>query len=157
MSSLQLLVQWYNKLKQTVLEVELPLIRTELESIDGQLTRAESDLTWQDPDCWSFISTTKDLVHDLVHRVSRAKENCKAIQSMMKGWSKQAMFCRKDNKKGSLIQLEERGERVNKKYSSMKKDGDSIHQLVQVHMARCMIMIVHYRFFSCILVLLYCK
>ncbi|XP_074510014.1 dynein axonemal heavy chain 11 [Sebastes fasciatus] len=130
-SSLQLLVQWYNKLKQTVLEVELPLIRAELESIDLQLMRAESDQTWQDPDCWSFISATKDLVHDLVSRVSRAKENCEAIQSMMKGWSKQAMFCRRDNKKGSLIQLEDRGDRVNKKYSSMKKDGDSIHKLVQ--------------------------
>ncbi|XP_034084207.1 dynein heavy chain 11, axonemal [Gymnodraco acuticeps] len=130
-SSLQLLVQWYNKLKQTVLEVELPLVRAELESIDVQLTRAESELTWKDPDCWSFISTTKDLAHNLVGRVSRAKENCEAIQSMMKGWSKQAMFCRKDNKKGSLIQLEDRGDRVNRKYSSMKKDGDSIHKLVQ--------------------------
>lgn len=131
-SSLQLLVQWYNKLKQTVLEVELPLVRAELESIDVQLTRAESELTWKDPDCWSFISTTKDLAHNLVGRVSRAKENCEAIQSMMKGWSKQAMFCRKDNKKGSLVQLEDRGDRVNRKYSSMKKDGDSIHKLVQV-------------------------
>uniref|UniRef100_A0A8D3CJW0 Dynein axonemal heavy chain 11 n=1 Tax=Scophthalmus maximus TaxID=52904 RepID=A0A8D3CJW0_SCOMX len=133
-SSLQLLVQWYNKLKQTVLEVELPLIRAELESIDVQLTRAETDLTWQDLDCGSFISTTKDLVQDLVCRVSRAKENCNAIQSLMKLWSKQAMFCRKDNKRGSLIQLEDRGDRVNKKFSGTKKDGDSIHELVQDNM-----------------------
>ncbi|GAA6224990.1 dynein heavy chain 11, axonemal-like isoform X1 [Lates japonicus] len=130
-STLQLLVQWYNMLKQTVLEAELPLIRAELESIDLQLTRAETDLTWQDLDCRSFISTTKDLVQDLVCRVSRAKENCEAIQSLMKGWSKQAMFCRKDNKRGSLIQLEDRGDSVSKKYSGMKKDGDSIHRLVQ--------------------------
>uniref|UniRef100_A0A3B4YI13 Dynein axonemal heavy chain 11 n=1 Tax=Seriola lalandi dorsalis TaxID=1841481 RepID=A0A3B4YI13_SERLL len=133
-TSLQLLVQWYNKLKQTVLEVELPLIQAELESIDLQLTRAETDLTWQDVDCRSFISTTKDLVQDLVCRVSRAKENCEAIQSLMKGWSKQAMFCRKDNKRGCLIQLEDRGDRVNKKYRDMKKDGDSIHELVQENM-----------------------
>ncbi|KAM6995333.1 dynein axonemal heavy chain 11 [Tautogolabrus adspersus] len=135
MSSLQLLVQGYNKLKQTVLEVELPLIRAEMEFVDLQLKRAESDLMWQDPDCWSFISTTKDLVYGLVCRVSEAKENCEAIQSMMKGWIRQAMFCRKENKKGSLIQLEDRDERVNKKYSSMKKDGNSIHKLVQENMA----------------------
>ncbi|XP_071325394.1 dynein axonemal heavy chain 11 isoform X2 [Trachinotus anak] len=133
-SSLQLLVQWYNKLKQTVVEVELPLIRAELGAIDLQLTRAETDLTWQDVDCRSFISTTKDLVQDLVGRVSRAKENCEAIQSLMKGWNKQAMFCRKDNKRGSVIQLDDRGDRVNKKYGSMKKDGDSIHELVQENM-----------------------
>ncbi|XP_008293045.1 dynein heavy chain 11, axonemal [Stegastes partitus] len=135
LSSLQLLVQWYNKLKQTVLEVELPLIRAELESVDLELTRAETSLTWQDQDCWSFISTTKHLVQDLVSRVSRAKENCDGIQSVMKGWSKQAMFCRKDNKKGSLIQLEERGDCVGKKNGSMTKDGDVIHELVQENMA----------------------
>lgn len=158
MSILQLLAQWYNGLKQTVLEVELPLIRGELESIDVQLTRVESDLTWQDPDCWSFISTTKDLVHDLVCRVSRAKENCEAIQTMMKGWSKQAMFCRKDNKKGSLIQLEDREDRVNEKYSLMKKDGDSIHKLIQVYMVGFIILfpIIHHRF-SMNTMLLYCK
>lgn len=128
-------MQWYNKIKQTVLEVELPLIRAKLEAIDLQLTRAESDLTWQDPDCWNFIRTVKDLVYDLACRVGKAKENCEAIQSMMKGWSKQVMFCRKDNKKGSLIQLEDREERVNKKYSSMKTDGDSIHKMVQVSVA----------------------
>lgn len=149
MSSLQLLVQWYNKLKQTVLEVELPLIRAELESIDVQLTRAETDLTWQDLDCGSFISTTKDLVQDLVCRVSRAKENCNAIQSLMKLWSKQAMFCRKDNKRGSLIQLEDRGDRVNKKFSGTKKDGDSIHELVQVPMAKFMIKFTFVWYRSC--------
>lgn len=156
MSSLQLVVQWYNRLKQTVLGVELPLIRTELELIDVQLTRAECDLTWQDPDCWSFISTTKNLVHDLVCRVSRVKENCEAIQSMMKGWTKQAMFCRKDNKKGSLIQLEDREDCVSKKYSSMKKDGDTIHKLVQVRVAGFIIIFTlkRSRFFMIVLLLL---
>ncbi|XP_019220092.2 LOW QUALITY PROTEIN: dynein heavy chain 11, axonemal [Oreochromis niloticus] len=133
-NSLQLLVQWYNKLKQTVLEVELPLIRAELESVDLQLSRAETSLTWQDEDCWSFISNTKHLVQDLFFRVNRVRENCDAIQSVMKRWSKQAMFCRKDNKKGSLIQLDERGDSLRKKYSSMKNDGDYIHGLVQENM-----------------------
>ncbi|XP_030605544.1 dynein heavy chain 11, axonemal [Archocentrus centrarchus] len=134
MNSLQLLVQWYNKLKQTVLEVELPLIRAELESVNLQLLRAETSLTWQDKDCWSFISDTKHLVQDLVCRVNRARANCDDIQSVMKRWSKQAMFCRKDNKRGSLIQLEDRGDSFRKQYSSMKKDGEFIHERVQENM-----------------------
>ncbi|KAG7460463.1 dynein heavy chain 11, axonemal-like isoform X1, partial [Solea senegalensis] len=133
-SSLQLLVQWYNKLKMTVLAVELPLIRAELDSIDLQLMRAETDFTWQDLDCGSFISTTKDLVQDLAGRVCKVKDNCEAIQSLMKEWRKQAMFCRKDNKRGSLIQLEDRGDRVNKKYNAIMKDGAAVHKLVQENM-----------------------
>uniref|UniRef100_A0A665V5K8 Dynein, axonemal, heavy chain 11 n=1 Tax=Echeneis naucrates TaxID=173247 RepID=A0A665V5K8_ECHNA len=133
-NGLQLLVQWYNKLKLTVLEVELPLIQHELETIDLQLARAETDLTWQDVDCWSFISTTKGLVQDLACRVTRAKENCETIQSLMKGWNKQTMFSRKDNRRGSLIQLEDKGDHVSKKYLGIKKDGDAIHGLVQENM-----------------------
>ncbi|XP_028983813.1 dynein axonemal heavy chain 11 isoform X2 [Betta splendens] len=130
-SNVQQLVQQYNQVRQTVLEVELPLIRAELESIDLLLTRAETDLTWQHQDCWSFVRTSKDVVQDLACRVSKAKENCKSIQSVMKGWSKHSMFCRKDSKKGSLIQLEDRRDHVNKKYNSMKQDGDYIHGLIQ--------------------------
>ncbi|MEQ2177649.1 hypothetical protein GOODEAATRI_005699 [Goodea atripinnis] len=128
----KLVVQWYNHLKMTALEVELPLIRADLAAVDLQLAKAETSLTWQDQDCWSFIQTTKHLVQDLAHRVSRAKENFDTIQSVVKGWSKKAMFSRKDNKKSSLIQLESRTEYISKEYSSMKRDGDFIHQLIQV-------------------------
>lgn len=132
LSSLQLVAQWYNKMKRTVLEVELPLIRAELTSVDLELSRAESVLTWQDPDCWSFIGAAKDQVHNLACRVGAAKEKCEAIQSTMKTWAKQTMFCRRDNKKSSLIQLEDRQDRVHRKFSSMKRDGELIHKLVQV-------------------------
>lgn len=125
-----------------MLEVELPLIRPELKSIDLHLMTAESDLTWQDLDCWSFITTTKDLVYDLVCRVGRTKENCEAIQSVMKGWRKQGLFCRKDNKKGLLMQLEDREDRVSKKYSSLKKDSDFIYKMIQVHVAIFMIIFI---------------
>ncbi|XP_055083623.1 dynein axonemal heavy chain 11 isoform X2 [Periophthalmus magnuspinnatus] len=133
--SLQLLVEDYNKLKHTVLAVEFPLIRAKMEVIDTELARAELDLTWQDPGCWDFIRTTKDLVHDLVQRVSKAKENCQAIQTIMKAWCKQAMFFRKDNRKGSLIHIEERAEHVRRMNSSVKKEAELIHQLVQENQA----------------------
>ncbi|XP_037532275.1 dynein heavy chain 11, axonemal [Nematolebias whitei] len=131
-SSLHLLVQWYNNVK-SMLEVELPLIKSELQTIDLLLVKAETSLTWQDQDCWGFIETTKDCVKDLAQQVSKAKENCDAIQSVMKRWSKNVMFCRKD-KKGSLIQLDDRADYIKKMYSSMKKDGDFIHQLLEENM-----------------------
>lgn len=115
--------------------MELPLIKAELQAVDLLLVEAETSLTWQDQECWSFIQTSKQRVQDLAQRVSRAKDNCDAIRSVMKSWSKKVMFCRKDNKKGSLIQLDDRTDCVKKMYSSMTKDGEFIHQLVQVCMA----------------------
>lgn len=142
MSSLHLLVQWYNNVK-SMLEVERPLIKSELQTVDLLLVKAETSLTWQDQDCWGFIKTTKHRVRDLAQRVSRAKENCDAIQSVMTRWSKNVMFCRKDNKKGSPIQLDDRTDYVKKMYSSMKKDGDFIHQLLKVCKAAYILYLLH--------------
>ena len=46
LANLDLTVQWYNKVRQTVLEVEFPLVEGQIEGIDGQLQRAESELNW---------------------------------------------------------------------------------------------------------------
>ncbi|XP_023819910.1 dynein heavy chain 11, axonemal [Oryzias latipes] len=129
--SLQVLVECYNTLKLTMLKVELPLIKAELDAIDSLLTKAETSLTWQDQDSWGFIRTTKDLVQDLSSRISRAKENFEVIKSLTKKWSKQTMFCREDTRKGLPMPLDDRANNVSKKYISMKHDGDLIHEKIQ--------------------------
>lgn len=45
--NLDLTVYWYNKVRQTVLEVEYPLIEHQLAEIDLQLHKAENELTWK--------------------------------------------------------------------------------------------------------------
>ena len=44
--NLDLVVRWYNKVRNSVLEVEYPLIEGQLEEIDNQLLQAEKDLNW---------------------------------------------------------------------------------------------------------------
>lgn len=46
LGSLDLIVKWYNKIRETVLEVEFPLIENRLKEIDEQLLKAETDLNW---------------------------------------------------------------------------------------------------------------
>ncbi|KAL4669500.1 hypothetical protein H8959_008054 [Pygathrix nigripes] len=72
--NLDLLVQGYNKLKQTLLEVEYPLIEDELRAIDEQLTAATMWLTWQD-DCWAYIERMRAATSELEHRVERTQSN----------------------------------------------------------------------------------
>jgi len=58
-TNLDLLVLWYNKIRRTVLEVEFPIIESQLAVIDQQLERGESGLDWTDDskDEWGcFIS-----------------------------------------------------------------------------------------------------
>lgn len=46
-ANLELMVTWYNKILCTVLEVEYPLIQSQLENIDVQLREAEETLNWK--------------------------------------------------------------------------------------------------------------
>ena len=45
-ANLDLTVAWYNKVRSTVLEVEFPLIESQLDDIDKQLQQAEQSLNW---------------------------------------------------------------------------------------------------------------
>uniref|UniRef100_A0A5F9CH25 Dynein axonemal heavy chain 17 n=1 Tax=Oryctolagus cuniculus TaxID=9986 RepID=A0A5F9CH25_RABIT len=51
--SLELIVGWYNEIKTTVMEVEFPLIKSELEAIDVKLLSAETTLFWNSEGDWS--------------------------------------------------------------------------------------------------------
>ena len=43
---LDLTVAWYNEIRETVLEVEYPIIERQLQDIDAQLMQAEQSLDW---------------------------------------------------------------------------------------------------------------
>uniref|UniRef100_A0A9L0SQL6 Dynein axonemal heavy chain 17 n=1 Tax=Equus caballus TaxID=9796 RepID=A0A9L0SQL6_HORSE len=44
--NLELIVGWYNEIKTTVMDVEFPLVKSELEAIDVKLLSAETTLFW---------------------------------------------------------------------------------------------------------------
>ncbi|XP_058249288.1 dynein axonemal heavy chain 11 [Hemibagrus wyckioides] len=130
-SSLQLLVQLYNKVRHMAVDAEVSLMKAEVEAIDMQLYRAETDLTWQDQGCFSYICQVKDMVYKMERKLQKTRDNVEMIKELMKGWSKQPIFCRKDCKKDTLLMMEDRAARVEKKYSSIRKDGETIHSLLQ--------------------------
>ncbi|XP_062979874.1 dynein axonemal heavy chain 11 [Elgaria multicarinata webbii] len=129
--NLELVVQWYNKVKQTVLEVEYPLIEKELRTADDQLKEAEEVFTWQEENCWEYIEFVKAKVHDLEQRLQKSKDNVKIIQQILKCWMEQPLFSRKDNKKEALLNLEDKDDRLAKKFMSFQEDGYRIHRLVE--------------------------
>ncbi|XP_042629279.1 dynein beta chain, ciliary-like [Cyprinus carpio] len=134
LGSLHLLVQRYSKLKQTALEVEAAHMRDEMETVEWHIHRAETGLTCQDQNSWDYICTLKDTVYQLETRLQKTKDNIDMMEVLMNGWSKQPMFCRKDHKKESTLQLDVRAARVAKTYNNLRKDGETIHNLSQENM-----------------------
>ncbi|XP_060638089.2 dynein axonemal heavy chain 11 [Anolis sagrei] len=129
--NLELIVQWYNKVKQTVLEVEYPLIEKELIIADDQLKQAEEVFTWEEDNCWEYIEFLKVLIHDLEQRLQKSKDNIKTIQQIMKSWMEHPLFSRKDNRKEALLNLDDKEEKLAKKFMSFQEDGRKIHTFVK--------------------------
>jgi dynein heavy chain len=48
LANLDMMVRWYNKVRENVLHVEFPLIKEELEHIDKELEKGEAVLRWND-------------------------------------------------------------------------------------------------------------
>lgn len=56
------MTQWYNQLQATILDVELGLVKEEMEGVRQQLDPALSQLTWAQDDLWDYIQSTRDLM-----------------------------------------------------------------------------------------------
>ena len=123
---------WYNKVRETVLEVEFPLVESQLMSIDQQLQKSEKDLSWEGDGVWEYIQETRDQVRDLEKRVQKTKDNVDLIKKIMEEWSKTPLFERKELKDVALLALDDREERLNKRYGEITAAGERIHTLVKV-------------------------
>ncbi|KAG8514707.1 Dynein heavy chain 11, axonemal, partial [Galemys pyrenaicus] len=127
---LELLVQGYNTLKQTLLEVEYPLIEDELRAIDEHLQAVATGLTWQ-CDCWGYVEQVKVMTTELQRRVERTQSNVKVIQQMMRAWSESPLLPRREHRREAAFTLEDKGDLFTKKYKLIQEDGCKIHSLVE--------------------------
>lgn len=56
------------------------------------------------------------------------------IKKLMSTWSKTPLFERKEDKHETLLNLDDRKERLEKRYSNIKDIGKKIHELLQVRL-----------------------
>ncbi|CAH2292037.1 dynein heavy chain 9, axonemal [Pelobates cultripes] len=129
-ANLELTVNWYNKVIKTILEVEFPLVEEQLKAIDIRLKNAEETLNWKTDGIWEYIQEVRDTVHDLERRVQKARDNVEEIQAIMKTWVL-PIFERKDGKRDSLLNLDDRSERLEKRYNLIRESGNKIHSLLK--------------------------
>nr|XP_020013652.1 dynein heavy chain 17, axonemal [Castor canadensis] len=128
--NLELIVGWYNEIKRTVMDVEFPLIKSELEEIDVKLLSAETTLFWNGEGVFQYIQEMREILHNLQNRIQKAKQNVEGITQAMRDWSANPLFERKDNKKDALLDLDGRMVNLNKRYTAVKEAGVKIQAMV---------------------------
>uniref|UniRef100_A0A3B3Y5N1 AAA+ ATPase domain-containing protein n=1 Tax=Poecilia mexicana TaxID=48701 RepID=A0A3B3Y5N1_9TELE len=128
-ATLTLVTQWYNKLKSTVLAVELGLVKDEMNRVGRQLEPALKELTWAQDDLWDFIQSTQQAVKSISTRVQNSKANVEAIQALMVKFSSRAFITRK-GRDSSLLNISDIEDSVSKQQALISSTGEQIHKLL---------------------------
>jgi dynein heavy chain len=134
LQNLNVVVASYNNVKETVLDVEEPLIEERMNAIDAQLDKGITQLNWTSEAAWEYIEMTRDMVRDLEKKVQLAKANVEEMIKIMNKWSERPLYQRKDDKKDCLLNLDERANTRQARYNVIKAGAEKIHQLVQENM-----------------------
>ncbi|KAJ7315905.1 hypothetical protein JRQ81_002067 [Phrynocephalus forsythii] len=129
--NLDLIVGWYNKIKLTILLVELPLVNDELKEIDVGLEKSETNLFWSNEGVMDYIQEMRNVLYDLETRIQKAKINVENIGQLMQEWSASPLFERKDNKETALLDLDGKQTNLNKRYAAIKDAGQKIQAMVE--------------------------
>ncbi len=80
---------------------------------------------------WEYIQDVRETVHDLEQRLQRTKDNVEEIQTIMKSWTT-PVFERKEGKKDTLLNLDDKTERLERTYGQIRTSGTKIHLLLKV-------------------------
>ena len=123
----------YNRIRQTVLDVESPLIAGEMSNIDSILERAITQLNWNSPEVGDYCVSTKTLVEDLSNRVQKAKANVDEILAKMAKWYEAPLLVR-DPKTG-LLNYDEKDKQMNGAVESIRLGGERFHTLINDNLA----------------------
>lgn len=124
-------VNYYNELRRTCRKVEYNLIELDIARIDSLIQRGQDELQWNSDCLLDYMSELGSLVQDLHKRVKAAQANVEKIRAILEPWMRSPLIERKDRRKDTLLALEERPERVNKRYAEIKKAAVHINELLE--------------------------
>ncbi|XP_019398323.1 PREDICTED: dynein heavy chain 17, axonemal [Crocodylus porosus] len=128
--NLDLIVGWYNKIRLTVLPVELPLIKEELEETDAKLKTAETTLFWSSEGAMEYIQEMRDSLYNLEARIQKTKLNVESVVQLMQDWAASPLFERKDNKETALLDLDGKASNLTRRYAAIQDVGLKIQAML---------------------------
>lgn len=127
-------VGWYNEIQESLLDVERPIVQSQLNEIDVFLQEAEKSLYWSSDGLWEYVEKARDMVHDLEKRINNAKDNVDKMTKIMSAWKDTTLYERKMDQKDPkqrILDIENRVDKVKKRFALIEADGKKVHDLIQ--------------------------
>ncbi|KAF5277248.1 hypothetical protein FQR65_LT00356 [Abscondita terminalis] len=127
-------IDWYNKIRRTSKDVEFQLIQQEIEEIDKLIIQGQTNLNWDSKGLWDYMAQLHTMVGNIQQHVEKSQENLAKIRNALIPFARQPLFERKDNRKDTVLSLDEKEERIKKRYTEIEKATKSIKVLLNQNM-----------------------
>lgn len=75
-----------------------------------------------------YLNELRQPVERLQARMQKTQSNLERIRSITSTWTKIPLFERKDGKKDAVLCLEERNDRISKRYAAFTEMSSTIHE-----------------------------
>ena len=105
--NLELIVNIYNNIIATLIDVERPLVQAKLDAIDKVLIKGLKHLNWKSHNIDDFIKQTMRDVKDANNVLNTCKTNVKETQALLAEFAKQTMMERKPSKSYTVAEYSE--------------------------------------------------
>jgi len=125
--NLDIAVTEYNRIQETLLDVEEPLVQGELDAIDVLLERGIAVLNWKSPEANEYSNILKTTIEQLSNRILQIKANVAAMLEEMATWFAAPSLVR-DNKTG-LVLFASRTKAMEPTITRLRKSGESFAAL----------------------------
>ena len=129
--NLELIVNIYNRILLTLLDIEKPMLEKRLQAIDKELQKGLKFLTWKSNGIGEFISTTMHLVKEASNILSSINANVREMKQLLKSLKQNVMFERKEAKTYAMDEFQFAHESiVGTRHADAIGVGEKLHKLV---------------------------
>lgn len=136
--NLELIVNMYNDIQTSLLPVERPLVRLQLEKLDRTLAQgfagekgAAKPLTWKSSGIEAFISEAMAEVRDVSELVQTLQENLKQVERLVEIWKSHPLFERSSKTLPVEEFILQQANALRSKLLAVAEGGREIHHLVK--------------------------
>ncbi|GMH57655.1 hypothetical protein TL16_g02438 [Triparma laevis f. inornata] len=138
MGNLDLIVNVYNKIQYSLLPVERPLLRSQLDKINKSLaqgidsgSKKGKSLNWKSNGIDNFITEAMSEIRRVDGTLGVMKSNLRRIETLLESWTEKPLFER-TSKTASITDFEILLQNIKKaQYHAIKEGGQEVHKLLK--------------------------
>jgi len=128
---LHLCVNKYNAMMTSILPVECPLVRTQVEKIHNVVQTGLSMLTWKSHGIDNFIEKTEMAVADAELMLNALKSNLANIEEILESWSETSLLDRQSKPETVKEYNQLHQSRIALKFQNMTEGSKQIHKMLK--------------------------